>query len=73
MAVIPSTVKPTHYSTETVTAANSTRALQQIVDGVATGRYRLNIDHTFHFHEIVAAHRYMEENRTQGKLVVLVN
>ena len=73
MAAIPSTVKLTHYSTETVTAVNSTRALQQIVDGVAAGRYRLNIDHTFHFHEIVEAHRYMEENRAQGKLVVLVD
>ncbi len=73
MAAIPSTVKLTHYSTETVTAANSTRALQQIVDGVAAGRYRVSIDQVFHFHEIVEAHRYMEENRAKGKLVVVVD
>jgi NADPH2:quinone reductase len=73
MAAIPSTVKLTHYSTETVTAANSAQALQQIVDGVAAGRYRVNIDRVFHFNEIVKAHRYMEENRAKGKLVVVVN
>jgi len=73
MAAIPSSVKLTHYSTETVTAANSTRALQQIVDGVAAGRYRVSIDQVFHFHEIVEAHRYMEENRAKGKLVVVVD
>jgi NADPH:quinone reductase-like Zn-dependent oxidoreductase len=73
MAAIPSTVKLTGYSTETVTAANSTKALQQIVDGVAMGRYRVSIDRVFHFNEIVEAHRYMEENRAKGKLVVVVD
>ena len=73
MAAIPSTVKLTHYSTETVTAANSTQALQQIVDGVAAGRYRVSVDRVFHFNEIVEAHRYMEENRAKGKLVVVVD
>src|SRR5438270_7684201 len=73
MAAIPSTVKLTHYSSETVTAANSATALQQIVDGVAAGRYRVSIDRVFHFHEIVEAHRYMEENRAKGKLVVVVD
>jgi hypothetical protein len=38
--------------TETVTAANSARALQQIVDGVAAGRYRVSIDRVFHFNEL---------------------
>ncbi len=73
MAAIPSTVKLTHYSTETVTAANSAQALQQIVDGVAAGRYRVSIDKVFHFNDIVEAHRYMEENRAKGKLVVVVD
>ncbi len=71
-AAIPSTVKLTNYQTETVTAANSAQALQQIADGVAAGRYRVNIDKVFHFNEIVEAHRYMEENRAKGKLVVVV-
>jgi NADPH:quinone reductase-like Zn-dependent oxidoreductase len=72
MAAIPSTVKLTQFSTESVTAANSTEALQQIVDGVAAGRYRLSLDKVFPFEHIVEAHRYMEENRATGKLVVLV-
>src|SRR5947209_2965767 len=72
MAAIPSTVKLTQFTTESVTAANSTEGLQQIVDGVAAGRYRLSLDRVFHFEQIVEAHRYMEENRAKGKLVVLV-
>ena len=47
--------------------------LQQIVDGVAAGRYRVSVDRVFHFNEIVEAHRYMEENRAKGKLVVVVD
>jgi NADPH:quinone reductase-like Zn-dependent oxidoreductase len=47
--------------------------LQQIVDGVAAGRYRVSLDRVFHFDQIVEAHRYMEENRAKGKLVVLVD
>jgi NADPH:quinone reductase-like Zn-dependent oxidoreductase len=73
MAALPSTVKLTTYQTETVTAANSTQALQQIVDGVAAGRYHVSVDRVFHFNEIVEAHRYMEENRAKGKLVVVVD
>ena len=72
MAAIPATVKLTQFSTESVTAANSTEALQQLVDGVAAGRYRLSLDKVFPFEHIVEAHRYMEENRAKGKLVVLV-
>ena len=73
MAAIPSTVKLTQFSSESVTAANSSEALQQIVDGVAAGRYRLSLDRVFPFDKIVEAHRYMEENRAKGKLVVLVD
>lgn len=73
MAALPPTVKLTTYNTEDVTAANSTQALQRIVDGVAAGRYRVSVDRVFHFNEIVEAHRYMEENRAKGKLVVVVD
>lgn len=58
------------YDSETITAATSADALQHIVDGVAAGRYRVNVDRVFALDEIVAAHRYMEENRATGKLVV---
>jgi NADPH:quinone reductase len=44
--------------------------LEHIVEGVANGRYHVNLDRVFRFEEIVEAHRYMEENKAKGKLVV---
>ena len=70
---IPSTVKLTTYGSSTTSAERSTAALQEIVDGVAAGRYRANIEQRFRFDEIVAAHRFMEQNRGSGKLVVVVD
>jgi NADPH:quinone reductase len=70
---IPSTVKLTTYHSGTTSAARSTAALQEIVDAVAAGRYRANLERRFRFDEIVAAHRFMEENRGSGKLVVAVD
>jgi NADPH:quinone reductase-like Zn-dependent oxidoreductase len=69
---IPSTVRLTTYHSGTTSAERSTAALQAIVDGVAAGRYRPNVERVFRFGEIVAAHRFMEENRGSGKLVVAV-
>ena len=70
---IPSTVRLTTYHSSTTSAERSTGALQQIVDGVAAGRYGVTIERRFRFDEIVAAHRFMEENRGSGKLVVVVD
>jgi NADPH:quinone reductase-like Zn-dependent oxidoreductase len=72
LAQIPSTVRLTVYDSETLTAEKATGALQTIVDGVAAGRFRVDVDRVFAFEEIVEAHRTMEENRAQGKLVVRV-
>ena len=47
--------------------------LQEIVDDIATGRLKVRIGKTFLIDEIVEAHRYMEENRAGGKVVVLTN
>jgi NADPH:quinone reductase-like Zn-dependent oxidoreductase len=68
---MPSAVRLTTYTSETVTATNGTAALQRIVEGVAAGRYQPNVHRVFHLDEIAAAHRYMEENRGTGKLVVV--
>jgi NADPH:quinone reductase-like Zn-dependent oxidoreductase len=70
---IPSTVKLTTYGSSTTSAERSTAALQAIVDGVAAGRYRANVEKRFRFDEIVSAHRFMEANRGSGKLVVVVD
>ena len=69
---IPSTVKLIVYSSEIITSANSTKALEHVVKGVANGRYSMNLDSAFHIEEIVEAHRYMEENKGKGKLVLKV-
>jgi NADPH:quinone reductase-like Zn-dependent oxidoreductase len=70
---IPSTVRLTTYHSGTTSAERSTAALQEIVDGVAAERCRPNVERVFRFDEIVAAHRFMEENRGSGKLVVTVD
>ena len=46
--------------------------MQGIVEGVEQGRYRVNLDKAYSFDQIVEAHRYMEESRATGKLVVTV-
>jgi NADPH:quinone reductase len=70
---IPSSVRLTTYASRpTINAANCTQALQDIVDKVATGRYQAHLDRVFPFEEIVAAHRYMDESRATGKIVVVV-
>jgi NADPH:quinone reductase-like Zn-dependent oxidoreductase len=70
---IPSTVRLTIYESGTATAETATDALQRIVDGVASGIYRPNLDRVFRMDQIVEAHRYMEENRARGKLVVVTD
>jgi NADPH:quinone reductase-like Zn-dependent oxidoreductase len=46
------------------------KAKQYIFDHLATGAFKPLIDKTFHFAEIVDAHRYMESNAQVGKIVV---
>ena len=44
---------------------------QEFIDLVAAGRIRLRIGKVFSLNEIVEAHRFMESNRADGKIVVL--
>ncbi len=71
MDVIPHTVKLTTYSGGADDVAAT--PLQQFVDDVAADRMQVNIDRVFAFDDIVGAHRYMEDNRATGKLVVVVD
>lgn len=66
---IPNGVFLTSYGggSEDVTAAQ----LQGYVDDVAAGKIPVGLDRTFSLDEIVEAHRYMEADKAQGKLVVL--
>jgi NADPH:quinone reductase len=73
LADIPTGVRLTAYaSRENIDAAHCADALQQIVDGVAAGRYRANLDRVFPFDQLVAAHHYVEANHTLGTVVVTV-
>jgi NADPH:quinone reductase-like Zn-dependent oxidoreductase len=68
---IPSGVRLTTYASRaTIDAAHCAQLLQQIVDGVAAGRYPTHLDRVFTFDQLVEAHRYMEENHATGKVVV---
>jgi NADPH:quinone reductase-like Zn-dependent oxidoreductase len=69
---IPSTVKLTTYSSETI-GKNEAEALQRIVGLVEAGHYRLNLDRVFRMEEIVDAHHYMDAGHACGKLVVIVD
>lgn len=70
---MPSTVRLTMYSSETITGESATPILQTIVERVEQGHYRTNIFQTFDFHDLYSSHQLMESNRASGKLIVLVN
>ena len=70
-AVIPVGVKLTIYGSETNDI--DMPELKKFMDDVARGQEKINIDRVFQFDEIVEAHRYMEESRACGKLVVVVD
>jgi NADPH:quinone reductase-like Zn-dependent oxidoreductase len=70
MVDIPHLVRLTAYSGGAGDVA--AMPLDQFLAELAAGRTEVRIDRVFQFDEIVEAHRYMEENRATGKLVVLV-
>lgn len=70
---IPSSVRLTVYTSENITGPSAHAALQNIVEGVEQKHYDAHIDRVFPFHQIVEAHRYMEESHATGKLVVVVD
>lgn len=67
---MPSTVRLTQFSSETVTGDWGTEVLQEIVDCVEADRFHPNISATFRFEELHEAQRMMQENRASGKIVV---
>ncbi|MBO0841275.1 MAG: zinc-binding dehydrogenase, partial [Sciscionella sp.] len=71
MVTIPSSTRLTTFHSDTMQGAAGASALRHIVDGVAAGRYRANIDRVFRLTDIVDAHHYLEDNRAAGKVVVL--
>lgn len=69
MGAIPTTVKLTSYAGE---AADFLKTpLQEFVREIEAGRTRVKVGSVFTLSQIVEAHRCMEENRVQGKVVVV--
>lgn len=71
IAMIPSGTRLTAFHSDTLKGGAGAPVLQRIVQEVETGLYRPNVDRVFALDDIVAAHRYMEEDRATGKVVVL--
>ena len=58
------------FSSETVHSATHTERIQEVIDHIEQGHYKVTIDGRFHFSELVKAHEQMEQNLFAGKLVV---
>jgi NADPH:quinone reductase-like Zn-dependent oxidoreductase len=71
VAMIPSGTKLTAFHSKNIQGSAGAAMLQRVVREVEAGVYRPNIDRVFSLNDIVAAHRYMEDNRATGKLVVV--
>jgi NADPH:quinone reductase-like Zn-dependent oxidoreductase len=71
IAMIPSGTKLTAFHSDNLKGSAGAAVLQRIVQEVEAGGYRPNVDRVFRLDDIVAAHRYMEDDRATGKVVVL--
>ncbi len=68
---MPSGTKLTAFHSDDFKGRTGTTVLQRVFHEVEAGVYRPNIDRVFGLDDIVAAHRYMENNQATGKLVVV--
>src|SRR5262245_7204732 len=71
IAMIPSGTKLTAFHSDNFKGSAGAPVLQRIVHEVEAGVYRPNVDRVFRLEDIVAAHRYMENDQASGKLVVI--
>jgi NADPH:quinone reductase-like Zn-dependent oxidoreductase len=69
MGVIPTAVCLTCYAGEAEDFMQM--PLEALVEQVAAGTLQVQVGRVFHLDEIVEAHRWMEENKAGGKIVVL--
>lgn len=71
IAMIPSGTKLTSFHSDDLKGSAGASVLQRIVREVEAGVYRPNVDRVFALDDIVAAHRYMENDEAAGKVVVV--
>jgi NADPH:quinone reductase-like Zn-dependent oxidoreductase len=69
MEAIPTAVCLTSYNGKSEDFMRT--PLEELVDQIAAGTLHIQIGNVFQLDEIVEAHRYMEENKAGGKIVVL--
>lgn len=70
MGDIPSLGRLTVYMGESKNL--SKELLQEFIDELEKGTIKLNIDRVFSLDQVAVAHRYMEDNKAKGKIVVEV-
>jgi len=68
MGDIPSLRRLTVYMSDV--GSLQKESLQEFIDAVESGEINVTIDKTFKLDEIVEAHKYMESNQANGKIVV---
>jgi NADPH:quinone reductase-like Zn-dependent oxidoreductase len=71
VAMIPSGTRLTAFHSDDIKGSAGAAVLQRIVREVEAGVYRPGVDRVFGLDDIVAAHRYMENNQAMGKLVAV--
>ena len=71
IAMIPSGTRLTSFHSDTAKGGAGAPVLRRIVREIEAGTYRPNIDRVFSLDDIAAAHRYMEDDRATGKLVMV--
>jgi NADPH:quinone reductase-like Zn-dependent oxidoreductase len=71
IAMIPSGTTLTAFHSDDTKGSAGATVLQRIVREVEAGTYRPNLDRVFALDDIALAHRYMENCRATGKVVVL--
>jgi NADPH:quinone reductase-like Zn-dependent oxidoreductase len=69
MDSIPSAVYLTSYSGDTEDYMRT--PLDELASQVEAGKLRINVGRVFHLEQIADAHRAMEENKAEEKIVVL--
>lgn len=69
MEYIPATVSLTTYNSGQIRVDQS--SFQQFINDVEAGKVKLNIGRVFNLEDIAEAHRLMDSNAANGKIVVL--
>jgi NADPH:quinone reductase-like Zn-dependent oxidoreductase len=71
IAMIPSGTRLTAFHSDDAGGSAGAAVLERVVRNVEAGVYRPNVDRVYGLDDVAAAHRYMEDNRATGKVVIL--